>query len=676
MEIGEILGRFFPRRRAPEIAHPMALPRDQLKPRVVIPASNSELHPSYHRSAYLDQKTLDKEVLLLETEISRVNIDPIMSSKEKEVQKQKGFIDKFWQANDFMADLENKFSEQLEKGVTVQDAQIHRVLRTGTALFMANCLRHLRTFAAGKGFEAQLTPYIDLLGYRYLGWTSIGISGISIEDMMNKKTAATLSSSSLYKFFQGSYSVKRNISHNEVLKENTGELKQEYPNITKNYIEMATADVLAAIDLPGNALDRLGTNVNTATEYIRWAKQFIDQARKLYQKPYATLLDPQSSDFPSLKQAIEVLLKQTWADRMLAVHFLGLQETSRMYNLYRKARKFAQEDNNHDFYNLLADVVLEYAEAKSSDRILTHEDVIMLINGNVENHDVPTFEDLKVIGDKAFRKSSQKEYLVDPNQIEIDRSNLIMPPKISVEFPSGNSSKIDVALHYENKDKEMLDLAIQIDTKKGKLDWSFMDSPDDPEMKRMHDAIMLATKQILLDVQKQAEKKWQERQIASASGSQPSMVAQTTNGTKPKSETPYVPREKAEKTEKEKFLTPIQEALSEAIFDPSAKKVKRHITPLKEESMQQMMNGISPENKAFIRQKIQNFNERGVGKFKALPGYITPEGKKVYELRANDYRVLLTEVSGVNGNGNNKIHEFEVYKIGNRGKVFKPRQKT
>ena len=138
---------------------------------------------------------------------------------------------------------------------------------------------------------------------------------------------------------------------------------------------------------------------------------------------------------------------------------------------------------------------------------------------------------------------------------------------------------------------------------------------------------------------------------------------------KPKSETPYVRREREEKPEKPKLLTPIQAVLRSAIIIPEKIKAKSNIVLPSRNDLQNMMVGISPKNKGMISGKIDDFNQKGIGIFKAIPPAMY-QGKPVHELVSGKFRVLVIEAPNGNGDKTNGIRKFEIFKISPRGKTY------
>lgn len=652
------------------IANPK--PKEPIKPSLVVPSTTDQFQPSYQTSDFLNESALDREfsVLLIDLQTLYEKAPNISTSTEDDAIKLDALSEKIVKATKLSDDKTIEFHEKLtQRNVTIEELAIRSALRTGIALVIEDAINTQLDFInqQANSSKYQLESFFKLYEFHWAGWLAVGIGGVSIKDLMDNKQ--NISPASVLKLLMESQLVKQDISHDMVLKENTDSLQRKHPNITKNYIEMATADINGATRLPIDKLyPLLSTSKGLEKESVQRAIRFVERLQMLQQTVVDTVGNPESSDFPLVKQTLEDYLKLGWRDRMLAIYMLGLKDILSARDLYRKARKFEIANNNPDFYHLLTNSMLEFFEALSSNTMLTKNDTLLFLekerNGKAQT--LPNYEDLAIINGLTFQKSSEKQYDIAVDGIKWQI--LVPPTQASIKFSEGGPRRFTVSLRYKNQEGEIADLNVTFDTKKGEFDWSFLESPNDPEMKEMKDAVMLATKEILLDVQRQATEEWQEKQRAKAQ----TVIVNGTN--QKKTSSPHVPRAKEKKPERQLTMTPLQEALGEPITLSQDNKIKRHVDLPPKDTLRDMMKGISPENQTLISNKLEGFNTHNIGEFKPLPPRLH-NNKPVYELKSGDFRILMVEMDRINGEENDRVHHFEIFKIENRREIFNKKHK-
>ncbi len=451
-----------------------------------------------------------------------------------------------------------------------------------------------------------------------------------------------------------------------------------YPNtakITYTDAKLAMLSVFALSSMNPQILERtdlIQGNPKITAEIIKKAKQIAGQARVHLNNITDTLLEPNSSDFISLKELMEKWLLKT-DKSVLVAPFLtssGLIKDS-VYD-YRKAKKLAQANINSsgDFYNLLSESLLEYMQPSLTEEgFLTTDDIPTILDTDqITAGDTPSIGDIKNRSNDIFQKSSNSTYNLDPENISW--RNLLPPETVYVHFPQGNGRKILLTLFYKNDKGESLILQVDFDTKKNIMDWIFMDAPDDPSMQPMKNALMQASYDILTNAAQLAEAEYQQRQRGKQVITQP-------NQPRPKPE--YVPREKQEKQDGQrlpKTLTPIEQILQSSIFGgplPETPVVKNNIILPEKQELTDLMSQIDIPDRDMIITDIQDYNERAKGEFKMLKGE-GKDGNKLYSLRVNrgpkgGSRVLLQETKSEDTPQNRRT--FEIIDIGYRKNIYR-----
>lgn len=540
-------------------------------------------------------------------------------------------------------------------------------------------LEKQKKIADQSGFLLPMKDFFDWAQFAISAETTLKIGGVSMEDVMKNKN---LSPAAFFKQQIEAQIMKSRLTHGNMLEENRhNPFIARFPNVAKAKIQEAAGEIIALwtmASLAQNFSDifmHILSKVASGKELASTVETMLKRVHVLRTGIYETLLNPRSPGFEELKKtASEYLFQPDQEISIRAIYSLGIgsiEKENNVPNAYRKAKKLSQgTDENANFYRRLVQLITMFVEKSPLKReLLTKDDMVVFLDETKElpQEPIPTVEDLRKINGQIFLKTQEKEYAVNPQGISW--ANLIPPQEVKVQFSEGGPRKFSVILHYKNPEGETSDIGLAFNTKRGEFDWPFLEDPNDPEMKEMKDTLMLAAKTILLNVQKQAEDKDQERQKVKTPKLQTSRTTNS-NGTKPKPETPYIPRVKEEKPEKQKLPTPIQEVLTSEIFIPEEKKVRSNIVLPPEDKLREMMVSISPENQKMIAAKIDEFNQKGIGKFKLISP-VMHEGKRVYELRSGKFRVLVTEIQNGNGNNGNGIHKFEIFEISHRRETFK-----
>lgn len=451
-----------------------------------------------------------------------------------------------------------------------------------------------------------------------------------------------------------------------------------YPNFTKETIESATGQTNAFLNTTPERFElilrkffpQLSQLSSTEKEIIEKAREMVKRISKIKPNIYSTILNPTSPEFPLLKDEVErYLSEEDIYIKTLVIKYLGLDTAENIAYGYRRAKELTQNNNeNSAFYARLTNSIREHIEEiPSAMNVLTKDDLPSLIDAEIslDNVDIPTLEDLRKQSMPLSQKPLRPVYSIDPQSI--NWKNLVPPTWARFGFYNGGTRKFIVGLYYQNEDGESLYLPIWCDTRKGEFDWGFMEAPDDPEMKDMRDAALLATQSILTDVQRRIDAEHQERQREREARMQIQRPAQ---GRKVRSGEQYVPRQKEERQERPMPPTPIQEILEGQFILPVRKGVKRYISLPEEEGIRSMMEGFSEENQNRIIAGINRFNERGTGKFKPLE-VIEHDGKPAWELRVGDFRALVTRADPTSEDASNKRDAFTIYKIDDRKNIFK-----
>lgn len=590
----------------------------------------------------------------------------------------------FYQNGETMGEIDkaggNLWNILLKAGLGQETlANLTFLVRSATSLLLSEEMKNQETIAKNCGFEKEYAPFGQTNRLVLAGEIFVKIGGICVKDLMENPH---LSPISLYRFFMETYVVKKYLAHDEVLEQNSDiPYASSYPTIMKQKIDEAAEYGLAFSNLTPETLEKdlkkiFPNQAGREKEILLKAQQTIKIVTKFRQRIYDTILNPGSPYFPALKDLLMSYLKD---DReniiIMSLRNLGLDYHYRMVGCYRRAKELSRQGQESEFYEFLAQSIRQkYIDYLKEDplglAILTKDDFVSISDGNCDKNSetIPTLQDLRIMTNSIFQKSEGRQFFIsEDGREEVNWDILVKPKTAAFAFPKGTHQKCNFLLCYENDTGETLNIFFKVDAQKGLADWSFLESPDDPEMAEIKNTFLIVAKSILGVTQKKVEAEYRERQKAKSAEKEP--IAPTQIGVIAKPKEPYVPREKEGKPKQSRPLTPIQEVLENGISTLIVGKVKTIISLSKDtEDIEDFMTGISPENRSKIIEGLRRFNEDGVGRFKALR--MTYNGKTTYELRVGDFRVLAVEKKE-NGNGTNNVRQLGIFEIGNRKEIFK-----
>lgn len=559
------------------------------------------------------------------------------------------------------------------------------IFRSATYFSILEVFEREKQMAEMYGFLDLYSPLVELSQFMMCGEIIPKIGGVSIRDVMRNQK---LSPSSFARFCIEATFVKKKFTHQTVLSENSeNPLTTAFPNIAKNNIQEAAGQIIALTDTRPEDLDLLLDYLlpnppKQTKEIIETAKKMVKRFSELRGYVLNTLVNPNSSYFPSLKETVEnYLIDIDEETRISALQKLGLNTYDDTAYVYRKSRELARLQDNNSFYDLLANSIRKLIEEFPQETvILTEDDIPLFVRTDQPRQEqpLPTPEQLRKLAGDIYQKTTQREWILEPVNLELFNSTSLIPPvSTKVLFPKGNSRTFIITLSYENEQGEAVDLELEFDTRKSAFDCvPFVPSPDDAKMRDMKNASLLASHAIMLDVQKQVDREHQERQREKATKMHP-VIQPKPSVAKPVPGTPYAPREKEKALPRPRPLTPIQEVLQSEITLPfEQKRIKNQIILPPKEALDKMTESLSSEDRALVIKRAEEYNQRNVGTFKMLrfPG---KEDKPLFTLRVNcgtggGIRVLMHEVPNHTEGSNTRV--FEILDIDYRKNIYRKRQ--
>jgi len=643
---------------------------------------------SYVRSEgnYLDPKGLQEEKsrLLNERERARDHITRTLYPQLPD-RRSKNYWDRINYKEDELFNTENSLEEKIRsrpEGETRDAHYLSYILHGASELLKFKNFEQQKKLAEKHDFSYLFGPYLQLSEFVYTSTIHSKIGGVSLKDVIDNPE---ITPSSIYRYVMESDFVHSRLTHAKILEENQTPLTLANPNFTKQTIHTAAGLSDSFYYMTPEYFETLLRNFlpqqqGTEKEIIATAREMVNRINRLRQNVYMTILNPNSPEFPSLKDMVEkYLLEEDGNAQTSAILGLGLIDEDKICTAYRKTKELAGENNeNSPFYKLLQSSIKQYIEEVPQELgVLTQDDLPMFIDGDkaIEDEAAPTLEDLRKVTISIFNKASHKAYRSEESDNEeIDLANMTSPNSIRVEFPKGHPNIFNIYFYYENEQGESTTLELNFDTRKNVFDWKpFAPDTSDPEMKQLRDAGLIAAQSILSYIHQYVEDEYQQKQQEREAGTQTQRPAQ---GRKIRSEEPYVPRQKLERQERLRPLTPIQEILqSEMPIFAQPKGIKNEIVLPEDQYLFDVMKGLAPSDQKEIVEGIQNYNEIGVGTFRMLKA-LGNEGQRLYALRVNcgprgGSRVLLQESDSEETSPN--IRKFQIVDIGYRKDIYRKR---
>ncbi|MCL4353110.1 hypothetical protein M1615_01395 [Patescibacteria group bacterium] len=579
-----------------------------------------------------------------------------------------------WAVADYLASLDEPYAASVEssmtgkKPLTVGEFCRYQVLGVGGCLIIRENLSREMRYAQRVGVADIIKPYIDLqkftLGASALDIKINGVSWADVLDIAQRNDGTALQ----YKFLVDAMILLLKMSHQSIFEENNKGLFGQYPNTAKHMIEGSAILIKAGILSSPDVVDsEIFNNSGVAKKVAQRGKEFLLRVGNIREKTYNNVFNPNSPEFPCLKDTLSFYLKQGFNERYLALSVLGIDKYDFAVWAYRAAKNFQKQGIEESFYESLAGFIEEYLNYEPTDKTILREGDAGDILDETQTGDFSPVEiessSLGLIISSIFSKQSHRVF-ADINPLIIDSTGLIKPQAIAVVFDQNRPQKFAVFLDWENDLGESTEVNLYFDTKKNLFDWNFLKSPNDEEMGVIRVAMLKATRAILLSIQRQALTDYQNKKERNSS--------LAPHEVKPKQRREQVTdeiytlrrqikRDNAEKTQNNRQIDPrgadmprTQEAT-----------VKKQILLPEKDRLRGLLEGIDFSKRDNVERAIDRFNNEGVGQFtrKHARGN---NGEILYTLRVGNIRVLVYETESLEG-----IRQFVIKDIDYRSNVYR-----
>lgn len=658
------------------------------QPVKLLGSPDSPMVETYKTADFLDEKRRDQEIKdcaqqlkIAQDRLSLCDMRIFVRTKEdlKNYNNLQQDHKKTWDVLYFLTASTEQYQDVISQAqspngrpVTLRDFQTYHFLQAGGEFLIHDLVNRQMKHAQKLGLADRAEPYARLLEF-YLTQNThlIRINGISLQDFVSENPTLKLSAPAAFQFIVESELVRHKRSHEAIWKLNQDPFQRAYPNLTKHAIESATARVRALANSQPQTTDPSVIKKQALVEEIvRYALRFQRAIYESRQDFYQTLLDPGSREFVAVKTVMEPYLKRGRSERASALSIAGLNETIHIYELYRQSIVYAQNGPESQFYALLRDSVDKYVEeVPSCEQVITIDDLDAIFDeespASLVDVAPPTVDSLGRIVASIFEKSSNKDYDIKLQEIAWDR--FASPQDARIEFDKNRPQKFSITLFYVGREGEYQEVSFTFDTKKGFFDWNIINDPSDPKLVGFRRSALLVTQSILLRVQAQAEKQYQNKLLQRKGVVQEAVAVEK----KPKERFRDESYEVRKQTRVERQTqTSVEKQIVVPDIGGAEGEVKKTVVIPAQEILEDMLRSLSTVDRKIVLQGINRFNCDGVGWFKKEKG-IGKAGVSLYGLRVNctapkGVRVLLTLSQSSAGE-----MKFEISDIDYRRNIFR-----
>lgn len=641
----------------------------QEQPRVFLGRASDVMKSYPVDRSFIDQPELDRETIRLSSALEqafRLRSDlRIGFGSQKEINRWNALDERI----DDLVDIEfahNRIFTEIDEGNpngrSMLEIALHHCVSLGVELTLRSALKEQLALACRAGVEGRFIDSTELVNFSARFITAVKIDGTALEDFTDPRIAKK-SPVPFFQFLAIARTLVGRRLYDEILQDNEGTLASQFPNYAKWNINVLPAKISMLMgDLRAQFIAeqaRKSPQPLLADAY-RNAARIIEGVGVVQEKSRKALLNPNDPDSAGIREITAVFLKSSIADeRICIMQVLGLNKLSLLYGVYRRAYQLASGDDG-EFYFDLAMAIRDFIEDISSVKdILTDEDIDSFLledDDSLSNQSIEEQIQLQArYINELTSQSSQRFFEVNP--VTIDLGNLATPQFLEVTLDRNRPRKFTVNLVYNNELDEEVEIEYTVDTTKGTFDWNFLEDPSHPENTKiaaMRNQLALIASTSLVEIAAQEAQK--RRSI---------LPAQSTEV-----QTPTVKRERFDdpiyalrkQIRAEQRAAKAQET-EEIDITPALQKgsVKKII--LDNEDLEKKMH-VGIADKQVILEAIREYNERGVGKFtrKRKRG---PDGEPRYTLRVGNFRVLVKEVAGTDGN-----RDFEILDVRDRKDVY------
>lgn len=637
----------------------------------------------------IDKEQLAADGEALDERIRKLSLTSLpINLSGKPFREYNSFIEKYRLLGDAAINLQRAIVNN-PKGKTMESSLLFRAVTIAAAFLLDETSRKQARFMESHDFPPSHKERVHLENLKEFSpaqEVGIKIGGISIKDVADGNP--NLTPASVFKFALKANLGFRRKEHEEIVSENNDptSLIFPYPALTRSIILDAASDMQALLEISIGNFEKdmqiFFPNVKGMEgKIIEKSKELIRKMSSLRRRFLTTLCNPQSPSFPKLSEAVRPYLEGD--DDYLTftvLTALGINNREDLVTTYRRTKQLAQKnDENSPFYEKFV-LSLEKLvdEVPSEYNILTPDDLPISLPKDktpTQENPPPSFDELRnIIKDIQLKKTGNSYFLDQIHIKDADWRTLPTPVSLEIALAVKNVPIVGLVFNFKEGDLD-IEFIFIVDCNKKTLRWSFLDSPDDPEMKTIKDTFLVLTHSMLLSLQQylQAKSLENSKEVSTATAeSILEAVQKDRDSQKPAAPLRLVPEQPKRRNKKWSLdSAKTSEGDKDDIISSLTKnRIKQSIVP----PNQDLISSLPKNVQANIQRRIRRFNEENVGRIKPIKYEPSKDGRKRYELRAGDYRILIAIKQPPNGNTDSNVQKFEVVEIGPRKEVFRKKR--
>lgn len=562
-----------------------------------------------------------------------------------------------------------KFAAEV-KGHTdiLRDYIIEDSLRLGAQLETYSALGRLRKLIPQAGFRSEIERMVheslDLVCFYDLGTIVVPMPNLSVADIMDDKTWRSIGPDKLFKFFIECNAARRNVDLDRIFPQDYTFAKT-HPQTTMFLIHEATFALNHGFSLVPEGLNSV-KKIPSMSIAQRGMNRFANRIAELKGIFFATFFNPESEDFPAFSETVAQYLNGgNRTESIIALNRMGLDQGTGITDPYRRARSFVMAGNNPDLFDVFSRSVKDLVEEGRISQVFyvpTYYDLTGILEeekmpGSSIGPEVHTAMAARI--SNVFKIKNIREHTFDPASIDWD--GLVPPQEVTIKFQP-KPHKFLIELIWRNQEGESLNVNLNFDTKGNKLDWNFLESPDDPVMISMRTSSFATAQNILKaledDIVKQAEDK------KSPKSTQTALLPKGAKRERSDDESYRI-----RKQVKEEARNARVDVTGNISFEPDSE-IKKVILMPEQDKLLRMLNALGAVDQRIVQNSLEDFNKRGTGKF-TRKRLRDGDGEPLYTLAIGctapkGARVLLKESSNSSG-----LRTFEIIDIRYRKDIYR-----
>jgi hypothetical protein len=416
-----------------------------------------------------------------------------------------------------------------------------------------------------------------------------------------------------------------------------GVLPEKYPELAKEGKDMtkkatdAFVTIALLTDSPEVFFSDCLTQDHSGKEYFEFANVIVKRIQQTRELLTEAILNPLSPDHTAIKSIVE---KYLMVDDPEKANYIFDLFTLADFNdvwikkLYRSVESFSRSGPDEDFYNLFANLLLGYAEKYYDFNSL--DDVDELVKDGVMFEKDGDISDFKVTINHIVGRTREIRHEVNIGGLS---DGLITRPRsLQIIFDKNRPTKFTIEMKFREGEDADINVEVEIDSNpkcgNPQIEWSLLESPDDPQMAEFRAGITEIAKKSLDLIREKVDAEYEEKHKAKTTiVFQPKINDQIRNTCRPEPE-PEAINKKRKRDGKRDFSQDglLNEQIEGLLFpvgdevESTRKNFWKIVVPEDEKSLEELFKGIDQKDVEYVRRGIERFIKYRVGNFKKLEG--------------------------------------------------------